>query len=164
MSGRRWSPFGTMRRALCTLVLIVLVPLVAVQAGIYWSWYHNRCVEEELANLEVDRAAAATIDAYVRQIVGQEQVIGHALAVLDPFSADRASADLLQATGEHRAVRVWSLADATGRVLASSDPRDIGRNMAGELPLGDLVRSRRGLSLTSVVSERGARLCGCTAH
>ena len=44
---RNHKPPARLRRLLLRLVLVVLVPLLLVQAGIYAAWYHSRLAKEE---------------------------------------------------------------------------------------------------------------------
>ena len=68
-----------MRGTLLLLVLVVLVPLLVVQAGIYAAWYYTRWSEQEAATLDTAREAATTFEAYIRDVRRQESAIGAAL-------------------------------------------------------------------------------------
>ena len=68
-----------MRGALLRLVLVVLTPLLLVQAGIYVAWYYTRWAEQETATLETAQEAAATFEAYVCDVRRQELAIATAL-------------------------------------------------------------------------------------
>ena len=88
-NGRR--PPASMRRLLLRLVLVVLVPLLLVQAGIYAVWYHSRLAEEEQANLEMARAVAAMFDGNIDDVRRQEWAIGQALAGPHPYTNEQAN-------------------------------------------------------------------------
>ena len=79
-----------MRRLLLRLVLVVLVPLLLVQAGIYYAWYLSSLAKEEKENLDAARRVAAAFEDYVGDVRHQETPTGSAIAGLHPYSADEA--------------------------------------------------------------------------
>src|ERR671925_690275 len=60
---------------LLLLLLVALVPVLLVQAGIYYNSFKTRRAQELQANLELARAVAATFEAYVQDILRQEVTI-----------------------------------------------------------------------------------------
>jgi PAS domain S-box-containing protein len=121
-----------MSRTLILLVLVVLVPLLLVQAAVDWSWYRSRWHEEEESSLEEAAALATTFGAYARDVRRQQLAVGTALTKLRSFTAERANG-LLDATArEYPLVRSWHWAGPDGTVLASSDREAIGRGLAGQ--------------------------------
>ena len=91
-----------MRHALMRLVLVVLVPLLVVEAGILATWYYTRWTGQEEANLEAARGIAAAFDDYVQDVRRQELAIGEALAGLNPYTPAQATAFLTANVREFR--------------------------------------------------------------
>lgn len=112
------------------LLLVVLVPLLLVQAGIYISRYRMRREGELQANLELARAVAGSFDAYLDDVLGQEGVIALALAPPERLPAARAQLILSHsARAIHGAVAVsWLGPD--GVVEMSSLPTAVGVSLA----------------------------------
>ena len=71
-------PHG-IRGMLILLLLIVLIPILLFQAGIYYKRFQDRRTQEFQANLELARAVATTFETYVRDILHQELAVGLAL-------------------------------------------------------------------------------------
>ena len=125
----RRSPAG-MRRLLSRLILVVLVPLLLVQAGIYVRWYYSRLADEQQANLEMARAAAAIFDGNIDDVRRQEWAIGQTLAGPYPYTTEQANQLLLANAREYPAVRAWHWTNPNGKIIASSDPRAIGLDIS----------------------------------
>jgi PAS domain S-box-containing protein len=116
----RLSP-ATMRRLLSRLVLVVLVPLLLAQIGIYVAWYRNRWSEAEEANLRTARAAATIFQGNIEDVRRQEWAIGQTLIDSPLLDAN---------TREYPAVRAWHWVAKDGKITASSDRREIGRDVS----------------------------------
>jgi len=130
LARRFGSILGSMRRALFVLVLVVILPLIAVQTGIYWSWLRSQQAEEEIANLEMARAVAMAFQAFVRDMQRQELAIGTALVELTFPSPDHAGRFIAHSTGEYDAAYVWHLADSQGKITLSTDSAAVGTSVA----------------------------------
>ena len=78
MPSRR--PAASMRTALVQLVLVVLLPLLVVQAGVYAAWYYSRWSDQVAGTLETAREAAFTFAGYMRDVRRQQSAIGAAPA------------------------------------------------------------------------------------
>lgn len=120
-----------MQGMLVRLVLLVLVPLLVVQAGIYVAWYYTRWSEQATATLETAREAAATFEAYARDVNRQELAIGAALSGPHQYAPEDANAFLATAGQSYAAIHLWMWVNPEGRVVASNQSKAIG------LELGD---------------------------
>jgi PAS domain S-box-containing protein len=147
VSRRRHTVAG-MRRLLLRQVLVVMLPLLLVQAGIYTAWHHsrakeeqNRLAEEQNANLEMARAAAAMFDADIDDVRRQEWAIGLALAGLHPYTIAQANNLLAENARVYPAVRTWNWVDPNGKIVASNDSRAVGLDISGR---ADFQKARSG--------------------
>ena len=112
-----------MRGMLLLLVLAVLLPLLLVQAGIYLAWYYNRWSEQEMATLDTAREAAATFEAYIRDVRRQESAIGAALTGPHRYTPEEACLFLTVAGRDYPSIRSWSWTNPQGTIVASSRRR-----------------------------------------
>lgn len=78
-------------RGLILLVLVVLLPLLLAQSGVYWAWFHSRMDEELQSNEEMASAVAVSFQDYVRDVLRQERSVGSALAGLPAHSLEEAT-------------------------------------------------------------------------
>lgn len=95
----------TVEGTLALLLLVVLVPVLLVQASIYVSRYRMRREGELQANLELARAVAGSFDAYLDDVLGQEGVI--ALALAPPERLPAARARRILSTVPRRSTAQW---------------------------------------------------------
>ena len=152
-AGHRRFPV-TMRGTLILLVLVVLIPLLAVQAGIYTAWYFSRWTQQEQSNLEQARALTATFEAYVFDVRRQETAIGAALLGLKPYDPRQANSFLATAAQQYRSVRLINWVSAEGKVLASSQEKAIGVDIA-DRPYFQELLAGRPWAISNILGDRG---------
>lgn len=112
------------------LVLIMLLPVLLLQVGVFGIWYNTRVSEIKETNLELARAVATAFDAYIQDLYRQQHTLGAALGAMKdhPFSE---SSRLLSASEEqYEPVRALHWADDSGLIIASSDPNSLKFNVA----------------------------------
>jgi PAS domain S-box-containing protein len=134
---------ASMRSVLLLLVLVVLAPLLIVQAAIYTAWYHTRWSEQEMATLETAREVAATFEAYVRDVHRQELAIGAGLAGQHRYSAEEASLFLAATGRDYPSVRSWNWTNPDGKVIASTRSKMVGLNLGDQTYFQELRKGRR---------------------
>ena len=142
-----------MRDRLLLLVLVVLVPLLVVQAGIYVAWYHHRWAEEEQANLEEAWAVATTFEAYVRDVRRQELAIGAALVGPYPYTTEQANKFLAAATREYSSIHACNWANPEGKVIASSQSKALGSDIADQAYFRE-VRGGRPSAISNILVDK----------
>jgi len=158
---------GRIRRTLVMLVLTALVPVLIVQAWVYFSWFETRQANERTNNLEYARAVGNAFREFVRDITRQESAMGDALIALLPYEPDQANDFLVRNVSEYHAVRSFHWTDPGGKVIASSDPRAIGldlsdreyfKRIAGgaEWAMSDLIVGRAS-GQPAIIVARGMR-------
>ncbi len=112
------------------LVLILLVPVLLLQAGVFWIWYDTRMTEINQANLDLARAVATTLDAYVQDLYRQQHTLETALSELKGRSQAEYSELLSASEEQYESVRAVHWANDAGTIVASSDPNSLGSNVA----------------------------------
>jgi PAS domain S-box-containing protein len=133
MTARSGGPArsGSIRNLLFLLLLIVLVPVLLVQAAIYYREFQLAREDEFQSNLEVARAAAGLFESYLRDVHREELAVGDAMLQFTPFSLARANSFLTRVDNQYPPIAALSWIDAGGRVIASSIPKLIGQDMEG---------------------------------
>lgn len=148
---------------LALLVLVVLLPVLLLQIGIYSVWYTTRLGEEEQMNLELARAVAAAFDGYLQDLYRQQRTLAAALSVREDLTQSERNHLLLASKTPYDSVRAIHLADANGLIVASSDPNSMGTRVTDLDYVQRLVTGRsRAVSnvMTSWVTGRPVFLVG----
>jgi signal transduction histidine kinase len=115
-----------MRTFLFLLLVVAILPLVLVIAAVHIGWYYTEFGEREVTNLEVARAVAMAFTAFIRDITGDEQAVGHALAGLRAPTPEQAGKYLAANAANYKTLLRFYWTSARGEVIASSDGRDLG--------------------------------------
>jgi signal transduction histidine kinase len=146
------------------LVAVTLIPMILVQALVFWYWYETRRDTVYEANLELARHFGLAFERYVEDLARNQQIIGEAV-FLAPES--ERSTLLERYRGLYPVVVTFALADTTGRVLAASRPEAEGMVVAersyfrqvvegADWVLSDLLESKLGGE--RVILARGIRV------
>ncbi len=120
----------SVRSRLILLLLIALVPSMGVQAVLHFGMFADRQTHELRVNTELARAASATLEEYIEDILNQEALIARALAQSDQWSAQQF--DLLLDAGARARPSEYAfmLVKPEGDVLASSHPERPGIDLS----------------------------------
>ncbi len=158
---------GSIAGTLILLLLAILVPILLVEAGIYYrasERFEERRVRELQANLEVAHSVARGFDTYIRGILLQELIVGSALSSPYPPFSGQISQLLAACMRESPSLRSLSWIDPQGRVLISSPPDADSKlrcsNCSNEQVLNARVlpfvcrRSRRSVRPTNMAIPR----------
>jgi len=124
------------------MTLAAVAPLVLVQVASYVVWFLSQRAEGLAADREMARAVAAAFKAYIRDVYRQEGVLGRALAGLRGHSVEEASDYLRRSANEYATIQSWHWLSPEGRVIASSDSRAIGVNLADRAYFRELLSGR----------------------
>jgi hypothetical protein len=122
--------YGSMRRSLLLLILVVLLPVLALQTYLYVEHYYAAVADELKGDREFARAIGQAFQAYVRDVSRQEVAVGAGLASLRPYTAEQANHFLRTSVAQYASVMAFHWTTPEGRVIASSDPAAIGLNVA----------------------------------
>ena len=149
-------PHG-IRGMLILLLLIVLIPILLFQAGIYYKRFQDRRTQEFQANLELARAVATTFETYVRDILHQELAVGLALTQSPAPSTEQVNQFLVASAHEYPSIRNYLWANPQGQVIAGTHPEVVGMDIGGLPYFQEIVRGQEwvvsDLSLGKVISE-----------
>lgn len=132
-----------MRATLVQLVLVVLLPLLLVQGGIYAAWYYTRWSEQGVATLHTAHEAATTFEAYIRDVRRQELAIGAALTGPHPYTPEQASQFLTAAGHNYHFISSWSWTNPAGKIIASSRSKAVGLDLGDRTYFRELHGDRR---------------------
>jgi PAS domain S-box-containing protein len=116
----------TIQKTLISLLLMIFLPIVGIQAYIYYDRFALRTSEELQANLEVARAVGLAFDHFVKDVLHQELAIGLAATSEPPLSLRGLNALLRRSVEEYPAVSGFHWVSTDGRVLASNNPKAVG--------------------------------------
>jgi signal transduction histidine kinase len=120
---------ASLGRWLLFLILVMLVPLLIVQAAIHWSWYNTRRNSEINANLELARSVANNFETYLKDVRRQLLAIGLAMTGGRFYGPEAVNAFLIQINADYPSVNSFSWCDTDGRVVASSLPLTVGTSI-----------------------------------
>jgi PAS domain S-box-containing protein len=148
-------PPAKMQRQLLFLVLLVLTPLLLVQAVVYTAWYRDQLAAEEQANLEIARHVAAEFDGNVWDVRRLEWAIGHELAgPHSPYTTKEQIRELLlEHAHEYPAVRVWHWVSPEGKIVASTDLKAIGLDIS-DRPHFQKIKDGKPWSISDLLIDR----------
>ena len=110
------------------LLLFILIPVLAIQAYIYYDDYQARRALEFQANLEVARAVAKTFESFVQDVIHHELVIGLAITSSQPMASEDITRLLISSQG-YVAVRDFTWLNPKGDAIYSGNPAVVGRQL-----------------------------------
>lgn len=119
----------SVRGILIVLLLIVVIPRQIVEVRHYLNQAQERRDMASQANLELARSIAATLDAYVLDILHYESAIGDAFASPQPMQIEKAHRILYSGAQKYPSVRNFNWVSPQGRVVASSSNDLTGMNV-----------------------------------
>lgn len=126
---RKYLP-QTTSGILGAIMLSALIPLLLLQSIIYLFWFRTRSQAEIDANSEFARSVALAFEYYVQDIRRQELIVGKAIREKKTEQFEFANSILSTLKAEIPTTIRFSLVDAKGIIVASSDQRVIGLSVA----------------------------------
>ena len=146
--GKRTS----IQRRLFVLLLLILIPILAIQAYMYYESYQTRRVSELQANLEIARAVARTFASFVQDVIHHELVIGLAITSSQPMTP-RDITRLLVSSQDYAAVRDFTWMNPAGDAIYSGNPAVIGRNYSDRSYFREIAEGREWAVSELVISR-----------
>ncbi len=135
----------------------MLVPILLLQGGTYYSRFQERRAAELQSNLEVAKAVAVTFEEYLLDVLHQQLAIGLAFTSPPPPSPDQGNQYLAINASEYPTVRDFEWVSPQGRVLASSQPKAVGLGVSDHAYFQEITAGREwavsDLFLESVTGE-----------
>lgn len=117
--------FGIQSR-LIVLLLIVLIPVMGIQAFNYYDSYQARRAEELKANLEMARAVGKAFYSFVQDVLHDELTIGTVATDPSPLASAALTRLLKTSSTNLPAVSNLHWLSPQGRILASSSSESVG--------------------------------------
>lgn len=149
---KRFQRIGV-QTSLIFLLLLVLVPVIAVQVVVRYREFRGERRQELQANLEIARAVAETLDALVDDVLHQELAIGMAITSLSQIPSERIHSILDASQAEYSAVSSISWVTPEGRTAASSLDSAVGLNIA-DRPYFQAIAGSRNWVVSDLVLAR----------
>ena len=134
------------------LLLLILIPMVAIQAYIYYDDYQARRALEYQANLEVARAIAKTFESFVQDVIHHELVIGLAITSPQPMVSEDITRLLISSTG-YAAVRDFTWLNPKGDAIYSGNPAVVGNSYSDRSFFRDVANGREWTVGELVISK-----------
>jgi PAS domain S-box-containing protein len=153
MTARAVKKGRSIQQRLIVLLLSVLIPVLAIQAYIYYDTYQDLRAAAFQSNLEVARALAKAFDSFAQDVIHQELAIGLAITASQPLAPDDIRR-ILDTSRDYDAIREFTWLNAKGVAVYSSNPRIIGmvysdraffQEVAGgrEWIVGELIKAQK---------------------
>ncbi len=134
------------------LLLFILIPVLAVQAFIYYDSYQARLAGELQANLEIARAVANTFSSFVEDVTHHELVIGLAITSSQPMASQDITRLLTPSQGDV-AVRDYTWMNPAGDAIYSGNPEVVGRNYSDRSYFREIANGREWAVSELVISR-----------
>jgi signal transduction histidine kinase/flagellar biogenesis protein FliO len=122
--------FFSMQGRLIALILLVLVPILLIQAYFFYSRYQYRRGVELQSNLEIARAVGKTFSIFVRDVLSQELSIGITFTVHDDLTIEQMNEILKKNKAAYPVLRNFAWISPQGRIIASTLPDVIGLDVS----------------------------------
>ncbi|MFA6134033.1 MAG: ATP-binding protein [Phycisphaerae bacterium] len=166
----------SIKSALLLLILVVVLPSLMVQCGIYYYWFHTNRQHEIQSNKELARSMGSTFDAYIQDLANHEETLAAVLAGKE-YTLDEMNALFRASARDYPALNAFVFCSLEGRVVACSDPNVIGidvrdrdyyqRALRGrEAVLSDLLEGRADpnpIFIVAMALYKGDRVTGVLA-
>ncbi len=135
---------------LIVLLLFILIPVLAIQAYMYYDNYQTRRASELQANLEIARAVAKAFESFIEDVIHHELVIGLAIT-----SSPMTSKDItrLLVSSHGFAIRDFTWMNPNGDAIYSGNPSVIGRNYSDRSYFREVANGREWMVGELVLSK-----------
>ncbi len=152
MTGPQEKKGKSIQSRLVLLLLLILIPVVAIQAYIYYDEYQARRASEFQANLEVARAIAKAFESFVQDVIHHELLIGLAITSPQPMASEDISRLLISSQG-YAAVRDFTWLNPKGDAVYSGNPAVVGNNYSDRSYFRDIANGREWTVGELVISK-----------
>ena len=121
---------GTIRNIFILLLLIALIPVVLIQAVIYYGLYRARLANEALSEIDAARAVSLAFNGYIRDVLRDEQAIGLTVTSSLQSQPGKIEQYLIANAAEYPAIDAFFWVDEHGTVLATGEKSFVGESLA----------------------------------
>ena len=139
---------------LILLLLFILVPVLAIQAYMYYDNYQDRRASELQANLEIARAVAKAFESFIQDVIHHELVIGLAIT-----SSSMTSKDItrLLISSQGFGVRDFTWMNPAGDAIYSGNPAVIDRNYSERSYFREVANGREWMVGELIISKASGK-------
>jgi len=137
---------------LILLLLLILIPVLAIQAYIYYDSYQSQRASELRSNLEIARAVAKGFESFIQDVLHQELAIGLAITSSQPMTP-RDIARILNSSRDYQAVRDFTWLNPKGDAVYSSNPDMIGVNYSDRSYFREVANGREWMISELVIAK-----------
>lgn len=141
-----------MQSRLILLLLFILIPVLAIQAYMYYDSYQAKRAEALQSNLELARGLAKAFESFVQDVIHQELAIGLAMTSSPPMTSKDITR-LLETNLDFDAVGGFIWMNPEGDAIYSSDPAIVGRNYRDRSYIREIVNGREWAVSELVISK-----------
>lgn len=124
------------------LLLLILIPVLAIQSYIYYENYQASRAAELQANLEMAHAVAKGFDSFIKDIIHQELALGRIITSTKHMTGKDINGLLEETSQNYSTVRDFTWLNAQGVAIHSSNPDLIGRHLNDRSYFRDIVNGR----------------------
>ena len=132
----------TIRGRLVLLLVIVLVPVIGIQAYMYYGAFQERKAAELRSNLEIARAIAKSFDTFVKDVLRLELAVGLALTSSPGLNREDENRILLRTREDNPELWVIYWVSPKGVVLSATGTEFLGMNLADREYFKEIVAGR----------------------
>ncbi len=119
----------SIRKRLILLLLLVLIPVLGIQAYFYYQSFQARRASGLQANLEIARAVGKTFERFVKDVLHQELAIGLALTSSPGLSSEHRDRILLRSQADNPGIWQFFWLNPSGVVLSATGSQFIGMRL-----------------------------------
>lgn len=147
----------TIPGTLLLLILIILLPMLAVNAGHELTLFQQRQAQQLDGNLELARAGAAAFEIYIQNVRHQETTIGLDFISPPPMNLDAINRLLGESARGQPGLLYQAWVDPLGRVIASSNPQASAALMSDVMPHFQQIVQGRDQVVSDILLPRDSR-------
>ena len=147
------KPYQSIRSRLFLPLLILVLPILIMQAYIFYDRFATRRAEELQSNLELARAVGVAFHGLVQDVIREELTIATAATASPPLSHQDLARLLRQSAESDPAVSRFSWVGPEGRVIASSNPNLVSIDISDREYFKEVVAGREWVVSDLVLSK-----------
>ena len=132
----------TIQSRLVLLLVMVLVPVIGIQAYMYYGAFQERKAAELRSNMEIARAVAKSFDTFVKDVLRLELAVGFALTSSPGSNREDENRILLRTREDNP--ELWEIfwVSPKGVVLSATGTQFLGMNFADREYFKEIVAGR----------------------
>ena len=121
---------STIQARLFFLLLAMLIPVLLIEAFLYFHRFQTERIHELQANLQMARAVGEMFDGYIQDVLNQEVAIGAVLSSPKELSPEGAQKLLQDCKAAYPTILEISWIDPQGKILLSTSKEAVGQDLS----------------------------------